>query len=190
LEALASETRKSLIFIAIHPSIHWCLRTTQNTIPKFNLKMLAGSTLELSWDHEIRNSLDPAVTIRFLDSKSLFFTPSPSTYSFSVSHKTYSADAPPMTTLTEDESDHSMTTTTKIRGLAALAAYLDLRCESAGHWRLATIVDKEGMIVYQLSWKGGRTTRGRSFMDLGMFGQGERWGRTHSELLEVWRNMI
>lgn len=85
-----------------------------------------------------------------------------------------------------------MTTTTKVRGLTALAAYLDLRCESVGHWRLATIVDKDGVIVYQLPWKGRRTTTSsHGFMDFGMFGsRGERWGRTHSELLEVWRNMI
>ena len=83
-----------------------------------------------------------------------------------------------------------MTTTTKIKGLAALAAYLDLRCESAGHWRLATIADKDGMIVYELSSKGQRTTsRGHSF-DFGMFGTRERWGKTHDELLEVWKNMI
>jgi hypothetical protein len=85
-----------------------------------------------------------------------------------------------------------MTTTTKIRGLQALAAYLDLRCESAGHWRMATIVDKEGMIVYELSWKGPRTGRshGHGFIDFGMFGSGSKWGKTHDELLEVWRNMI
>ena len=84
-----------------------------------------------------------------------------------------------------------MTTTTKIRGLGALAAYLDLRCESAGHWRLATIVDKEGTIVYELSWKGRQNgTRVSHGFDFGLFGQGAKWGKTHSELLEVWRNMI
>jgi hypothetical protein len=83
-----------------------------------------------------------------------------------------------------------MTTTTKIRGLAALAAYLDLRCESAGHWRLATIVDKNGMIVYELSWKGRQTNKGNAFIDFGIFTQRDKWGRTHGELLEVWRNML
>jgi hypothetical protein len=83
-----------------------------------------------------------------------------------------------------------MTTTTKIRGLAALAAYLDLRCESAGHWRLATIVDRDGMIVYELSKKSQPSSRGSGFFDLGMFGSKSSWGRTHGELLEVWRNMI
>ena len=82
-----------------------------------------------------------------------------------------------------------MTTTTKIRGLDALTAYLELRCESAGHWRLATIVDRDGMIVYELSWKGRRNQRGQGFMDFEMFSQGKT-RKTHSELLEVWRNMI
>jgi hypothetical protein len=83
-----------------------------------------------------------------------------------------------------------MTTVTRVRGLDALVSYLDLRCESAGHWRLATIVDKEGLIVYQFSWKGRRSTRGHEGMEFAMFGGGERWGKTHTELLEVWRNMI
>ena len=83
-----------------------------------------------------------------------------------------------------------MTTTTKIRGLTALAAYLDLRCESAGHWRLATIVDKDGMIVYELSKKSQPNSRGHGFVDFGVFGPKNSWGRTHTELLEVWRNMI
>jgi hypothetical protein len=82
-----------------------------------------------------------------------------------------------------------MTTTTNIRGLTALAAYLDLRCESAGHWRLATIVDKEGMIVYELSKKSQGPSRG-GFMEFSMFGPKTTWGRTHSELLEIWRNMV
>lgn len=83
-----------------------------------------------------------------------------------------------------------MTTTTKIRGLATLAAYLDLRCESAGHWRLATIVDKNGMIVYEFGWKGKPTNKGHELFDLGIFPQRDKWVRTHEELLEVWRNMI
>ena len=84
-----------------------------------------------------------------------------------------------------------MTTTTKIRGLVALAAYLDLRCEAAGRWRLATIVDKDGMIIYELSSKGQVTSsRGRGFIDFGMFSQREKLGRTHGELLTVWENMI
>jgi hypothetical protein len=82
-----------------------------------------------------------------------------------------------------------MTTTTKIRGLGALCAYLDLRCESAGHWRLATIVDKEGMIVYEFSWKGRPPTRGHAVIDFG-FPSRSKWGKTHDELLEVWRHMI
>jgi len=82
-----------------------------------------------------------------------------------------------------------MTTTTKIRGLTALAAYLDLRCESSGHWRLATIVDRNGMIVYELSKKSQGPARG-GFIEFGMFGPKNSWGRTHSELLEVWKNMI
>jgi hypothetical protein len=82
-----------------------------------------------------------------------------------------------------------MTTTTKIRGLDALGAYLDLRCESAGHWRLATIVDKSGMIVYEFSWKGGAPSSSHGFMSFG-FGQRDKWSRTHDELLEVWRNML
>jgi hypothetical protein len=83
-----------------------------------------------------------------------------------------------------------MTTTTKIRGLGALGAYLDLRCESAGHWRHATIVDKEGTIVYEFSWKGrGPTTRGHGFLDF-EFSRRDKWGKTHDELLEVWRHMI
>lgn len=82
-----------------------------------------------------------------------------------------------------------MTTTTKIRGLGALAAYLDLRCESAGHWRLATIVDKEGTIVYELSWKGRQPSRGSGFIDFG-FGGRDKWSKTHDELLEVWEHMI
>jgi hypothetical protein len=52
--------------------------------------MLTGSTLELSWDHEIKNSLEPSLSIEYLGSSSLFFNPTPSTYSFSISHKTYS----------------------------------------------------------------------------------------------------
>ena len=82
-----------------------------------------------------------------------------------------------------------MTTTTKIRGVSALAAYLDLRCESAGHWRLATVVDREGMIVYELSWKGRQTNRRQGF-DFGMFSHGEKWSKTHEDLLEIWENMI
>lgn len=154
------------------------------------ISMLPESTLELSWDHEIQNSLEPSVSIRYLGGSSLFFSPTPSTYCFSVSHRTYST--PNVTSFdqsSDDESHNSMTTTTKIRGLNALAAYLDLRCESAGHWRLATIVDKEGMIVYEFSWKGQAPTRGHGFIDFG-FPQRSRWGKTHDELLEVWRNMI
>jgi hypothetical protein len=85
-----------------------------------------------------------------------------------------------------------MTTTTKIRGLGALASYLDLRCEAAGHWRLATIVDKAGTIVFEFSWKGhqGGGSRTSHGFDFGMFGQGEKWGRTHGELLQVWKNMV
>lgn len=83
-----------------------------------------------------------------------------------------------------------MITTTKIRGLATLAAYLDLRCESAGHWRLATIVDKDGMIVYELSWKGTQTNRGHGFVDFAVFTQRDKWQRTHGDLLEVWENML
>ena len=87
------------------------------------------------------------------------------------------------------QNDSSMTTTTKIRGLGALSAYLDLRCESAGHWRLATIVDKAGMIVYEFSWKGREPSKGHGFIDFG-FGQKDKWSRTHHEILEVWRNMV
>jgi hypothetical protein len=83
-----------------------------------------------------------------------------------------------------------MTTTTNVRGLTALAAYLDLRCESSGHWRLATIVDRDGVIVYELSKKAGQQSRGHGIFDLGMFGQRNQWGRTHTEILEVWRNMV
>jgi hypothetical protein len=86
-----------------------------------------------------------------------------------------------------------MTTTTKIRGLVALAAYLDLRCEAAGKWRMATIVDREGMIVYELSSKGRGVVGsrgGHGFMDFGMFAPRENLGRTHGELLTVWKNMI
>jgi hypothetical protein len=83
-----------------------------------------------------------------------------------------------------------MTTTTRIRGLAALAAYLDLRCESSGHWRLATIVDKDGVIVYELSKKCNNPPRGHGLFELGMFSRGSPWGRTHAEILEIWRNMI
>lgn len=158
--------------------------------------MLPDSTLELSWDHEIRNALDPALIIKYIASNS-FLPSSSSTYVFAASHKTYSDDVPPLPwrpitflPMANKQSDSSMTTTTKIRGLRALAAYLDLRCESAGHWRLATIVDKEGMIVYEFSWKGGGgSSRGHGFMDFG-FGQKDKWSRTHDELLEVWRNMI
>jgi len=82
-----------------------------------------------------------------------------------------------------------MTTTTKIRGVSALAAYLGLRCEAAGHWRLATIVNKEGMIVYELGWKGQQANGGHTF-SFGMFSQRDKWSRTHDELLEVWESMI
>jgi hypothetical protein len=54
--------------------------------------MLPGSTLELSWDYEIQNTLDPSLSIEYLGGTSLFFSPTPETYSFSVSHKTYSSD--------------------------------------------------------------------------------------------------
>jgi hypothetical protein len=54
--------------------------------------MLPGSTLELSWDHEIQHSLDPALSIQYLGGSSLFFKPSPSSFNFSVSHKTYSSE--------------------------------------------------------------------------------------------------
>ena len=91
--------------------------------------------------------------------------------------------------ISDEQTDNSMTTTTRIRGLGALAAYLDLRCESAGHWRLATIVNKEGMIVYELSWKGRQPSRGHGFIDFG-FGGREKWSKTHDELLEVWEHMI
>jgi len=86
-----------------------------------------------------------------------------------------------------------MITTTKIRGLEALAAYLDLRCEAAGKWRMATIVDGEGMIVYELSSKGRGVVGSRSghgFLDFGMFASRDNLGRTHEELLTVWKNMI
>ena len=54
--------------------------------------MLAGSTLELSWDNEIKNGLEPAVSIQYTGSSNLFFTPSATDYNFSVSHKTYCSD--------------------------------------------------------------------------------------------------
>ncbi len=82
-----------------------------------------------------------------------------------------------------------MTTTTKIRGLGALAAYLDLRCESAGHWRLATIIDKDGMIVYEFSSKGRQPHGASGFIGFG-FGQKDKWSKTHDELLDVWEHMI
>jgi hypothetical protein len=82
-----------------------------------------------------------------------------------------------------------MTTTTKLRGLEALIAYLNLRCESMGHWRLATIVDKDGTIVYELGWKS-KGDKGRGTFGFGMFSHGESWVQTHTELLEVWKNMF
>lgn len=51
--------------------------------------MLPDSTLELSWDHEIRDSLEPALVIKYVGSDS-FFSSSSSTYVFTASHKTYS----------------------------------------------------------------------------------------------------
>jgi len=82
-----------------------------------------------------------------------------------------------------------MTTTTKIRGISALAAYMDLRCEAAGQWRLATIVDKQGVIVYELGSKT-KTSRNNDYFGFAMFSNKSKWTHTHSELLEVWRNTI
>src|SRR5277367_2488009 len=57
--------------------------------------MLPGSTLELTWDYEIENSLEPSLSISYTGSSALFFSPSPSQYNFSVSHRTYSRDVSP-----------------------------------------------------------------------------------------------
>ena len=83
-----------------------------------------------------------------------------------------------------------MTTTTKIRGLSALAAYIDLRCQSAGQWRLATIVDKDGNMVYELGSKRQETGKGQRFMEWGFYGERDKLAKTHRELLEIWENMI
>ena len=81
-----------------------------------------------------------------------------------------------------------MTTTTKIRGISALAAYMDLRCEAVGQWRLATIVDKQGVIVYEL---GSKTKpKNHDHFGFAMFSNKSKWTQTHQELLEVWRNTI
>jgi len=59
---------------------------------------------------------------------------------------------------------------------------------------MATIVDKEGMIVYELSSRGHATGFGSRTHGLiggfGMFSQKDNLGRTHGELLMVWKNMI
>lgn len=53
--------------------------------------MLEGSALELSWDYEIENSLEPALKIKYTGNSSLFSS-SPSNYTFEVTHRTYSPD--------------------------------------------------------------------------------------------------
>jgi len=59
---------------------------------------------------------------------------------------------------------------------------------------MATIVDRVGMIVYELSSSGqgmGIGVRSQGFMSgFGMLSQKENLGRTHGELLTVWKNTI
>lgn len=59
---------------------------------------------------------------------------------------------------------------------------------------MATIVDRAGMIVYELS-SGGQgmsmSSRSHGFMGgFGMLSQKDNLGRTHGELLTVWKNTI
>jgi hypothetical protein len=60
--------------------------------------MLPGSTLELYWDYEVENTLEPSLSISYTGNSALFFSPSPSQYNFSVSHRTYSQDVSPIPT--------------------------------------------------------------------------------------------
>ena len=53
--------------------------------------MLYGSSLELSWDYEIENSLEPALKIKYTGNSALFSS-SLTNYTFEVSHRTYSTD--------------------------------------------------------------------------------------------------
>ena len=80
------------------PHHHTPLPLSHSIIPA----MLSGSTLELSWDHEIENSLEPSLSVTYTGSSAFLFSPSPSQYNFSVSHRTHCQDvpSPPPTQLT------------------------------------------------------------------------------------------
>ena len=72
--------------------------TTLSSLSLPSPTMLPGSTLELYWDYEVENTLEPSLSISYTGNSALFFSPSPSQYNFSVSHRTYSQDVSPIPT--------------------------------------------------------------------------------------------